>query len=217
MFNIDFSKYRVIDLSCTVRPGTNPERPFDITVGYLADGSFKHDIRTHSHVGAHVEVAAHFFEDGKCIMDYDLAHFMGRAVLVDVPPATGELAITGALLQRAVGDSVGVGDILICRNLAEGQAPGGEGETPYLTPSAAEWLVERNAKMLGIHPGVRLAQDIPTERKMHEILLGHDIIIVEFLANLQELRRREFYFMALPQKVEGLDSSMVRAIAIEEL
>ena len=40
---------------------------------------------------------------------------------------------------------------------------------------------------------------------------------VEFLTNLDELKRREFYFMALPFKAKGLDSMWVRAIAIEEM
>lgn len=217
MFNIDFSKYRMIDLSQFVLPGTNPERPFDLEIGYLADGTIKHNIRTHSHVGTHVEVAAHFFEDGKSIMDYELEHFMGRAVLVDVPPATGELDITGEFLQRDVGDLVNAGCILIYRNLAERKNLGEYRKMPFLTPSAAEWLVKRKVKMVGIHPGVHLAQNISAERKVHEILLGNDIIIVEFLDNLQELHNLEFYFMALPQKVDGLDSSMVRAIAIEKL
>jgi kynurenine formamidase len=47
--------------------------------------------------------------------------------------------------------------------------------------------------------------------------LGSDISIVEFLDNLQELRAIEFYFLAIPLKVKGLDSSMVRAVAIERI
>ena len=38
-----------------------------------------------------------------------------------------------------------------------------------------------------------------------------------FLDNLRELRRREFFFMALPFKCAQIDSAPARAIAIEEL
>ena len=47
-------------------------------------------------------------------------------------------------------------------------------------------------------------------------LMSRDITLVEFLDNLAALRRREFFFMALPFKVAGIDSAPVRAIAIEE-
>jgi kynurenine formamidase len=37
-----------------------------------------------------------------------------------------------------------------------------------------------------------------------------------FDLDLEELRRPEFYFMALPYKARAIDSSWARAVAIEE-
>ncbi len=55
MFGIDETKCRVIDLSlCVTTPGTD-NRPMRATRGLLADGTFKHDIATHTHVGTHIE------------------------------------------------------------------------------------------------------------------------------------------------------------------
>jgi len=47
------------------------------------------------------------------------------------------------------------------------------------------------------------------------ILLGKDVILVEQVDNLDQIRKKEVYFMALPLRIKGLDSSPVRAIVIE--
>ena len=87
MFCIDEEKYRVIDISFQVVPGQGGDRPFEMRPGILADGALKYDItNTHTHVGSHVESAAHFFEDGTPIDKYPLAAFYGPGVLLEVDP-----------------------------------------------------------------------------------------------------------------------------------
>lgn len=46
---------------------------------------------------------------------------------------------------------------------------------------------------------------------------GAKMPIIEFPDGLEQLRRKEVFFMALPLRFEGLDSVWTRAIAIEEL
>ena len=68
MFNLE--EYEIIDISYTVVPGENPDRPFAIQKALLDDKTFRYDIlKTHSHVGTHVEVGAHFYEDGKTVSE----------------------------------------------------------------------------------------------------------------------------------------------------
>jgi kynurenine formamidase len=55
MFVIDPERFRIVDLSYEVVPGANPDRPFEMSRGTLADQTYRFDItRTHSHVGTHV-------------------------------------------------------------------------------------------------------------------------------------------------------------------
>ena len=66
VFSIDPDRYRIVDLSYLVVPPGTRERPYVVQRGRLADQAYKFDIvRTHTHVGTHVETPAHFFPDGK--------------------------------------------------------------------------------------------------------------------------------------------------------
>ncbi|MGQ9630368.1 MAG: cyclase family protein [bacterium] len=215
MFEIDLKKYRIVDLSYLVVPPGSEDRPFEISRGYLADRAYKYDVKTHSHVGTHVEAPAHFFDGGKDTTELPLTSFMGRGIVLDVLDATAHRAITPEYLEEAIGDIIREGDIVICRNL-DSESKRSRETMPHLTPEAAEWLRDHKIKMLGIDNNFRLGEDVPSGRKLHDILMSHNVTLIEWLDNLGELRRREFFFIALPFKVKQMDSSWVRAIAIEE-
>ena len=212
MFDIDLTKYRIIDLSYEVRPeAPEPDRPFEVERGYLADRAFKYDVlRTHTHVGTHVEAPAHFFDGGKSITDLPLTTYMGPAVLAAYNmPRNSE--ITPRDLERLIGDIMAPGRIVVTRDDLRGRV---EGRQPHLTLDSARWLVERGMRMLVLD--AEMGANMEEGRAFHDIVMSRDIPIVERLANLEDIRRREFYFMALPFKVRGMDSGWTRAIAIEE-
>jgi arylformamidase len=212
MFDIDLTKYRIVDLSCEVRPDApEPDRPFEVARGQLADLAYKYDIlRTHTHVGTHVEVPAHFFDGGKSITDLPLEAYMGPAVLApfNLPRNT---AISPRDLERLIGDIMAPGRIVVARDERKASE---SGRQPHLTVDSASWLMERGMKMLVLD--VEMGADVEEGRAIHDVIMSRDAPIVERLANLDEIRRREFFFMALPFKVRGMDSGWARAIAIEE-
>jgi len=213
VFAIDPSKYRVVDLSYVVVPPGTHERPYVVQRGRLADFAYKFDIiRTHSHVGTHVETPAHFYPGGRDATDLPLETFYGRAVLLDVADPAEAQEIDGAFLDRHLGDIIRLGDIVVCRNSASEPAP-----QPCLTPEAAVWLRDHEVKLVGIGTDFSLGATITAARALHDILMSRDGCLVEFLDNLGELRRREFFFMALPFKCAQVDSAPARAIAIEEI
>jgi kynurenine formamidase len=217
VFDIDLSRYRIVDLSYEVVPPGTADRPFVVERGYLADRAFKYDIsNTHSHVGTHVETPAHFFEGGKSVVDLPLTWFMGRAVLLDVPEAAAASAIGPQYLKQAIGDIIQAGDSVICRNSDPDSLRSADRQRkPGFVPAGAEWLAQRNIKMLGIDQHFRLGLDVAGSRKLHHILQSQDVCLIEWLDHLDDLAQREFYFMALPWRVRTLESSWVRAIAIE--
>lgn len=212
VFSIDFDAYRIVDLSFTVVPPGTQGRPFVVQRGRLSDNAYKFDIvRSHTHVGTHVEAPAHFYLSGKDVTQLPLDAFFGRAVLLDVPDAAAAQQIDPAFLDAAIGDILQPADIVVCRN-SDREAE----HAPCFTPQAAMWLRDHKIKMLGIDNYVRLAKDIPSGRRLHDILMSDDVCFIEWLDNLAALKRTEFYFMALPFKVRQMDSSWARAIAIEE-
>jgi kynurenine formamidase len=218
MFDLDLTKYRMVDLSYEVTPNQPGDRPLIMERGFLADRAFKYDItETHSHVGTHVESPAHFFEGGKDFTQFPLTNFFGRAVLAEVDDAKAVFEITPEHLESDVGAILREGDILLFRNNDRDSLAAGGEALPYLTPAAAQWMADRRIKLLGVDNYVRLACDIESGRELHDILMREDICFVEWLDNLNQLRRKEFFFMALPWKVQVMDSSWARAVAIEEL
>lgn len=215
VFTIDWSKYRLIDLSYEVVPGASKDRYFDIERGLLADNAFMHHVRTHTHVGTHVEVDAHFFEGGRDVTGYELTDFMGRALLLDVPDVDATPEVDPDYLDKALGHLIGEGDIIICRNSDPASLAGAKAN-PSLTPEAAQWFADHKVKMVGIDTHFRLGLDVERGRALHDIFMGAGGILIEFLDSLEQIQRPEFYFMALPYRARAIDSSWARAVAIEE-
>lgn len=215
VFSVDWSRYRLVDLSYTVTPPGTDERPFLTERGLLADDSFMHHVRTHTHVGTHVEAPAHFFQGGRTVVDFPLENFLGRAVLLSVPVAVDHIPVTAADCERLLGDLMQPGDIVLCRNADGPSRTGPQVGWPALAAESAQWLADRQARLVGFDNYFRLGRDIPEVRRVHDILLSRDICLVEFLDNLDALTQPVFIFMCLPFKAAA-DSAWGRAVAIEQ-
>lgn len=229
------SDYRVIDISTTVIPGKDPNRPFAIQRHQAADNTYMHDVyRTHSHVGTHVEGGTHFYGDeedepgtttvsGKqnnnTIADYPLERFYGSGVLFPVT----EMEITAEYCEETIGDDLSQDDIVVVRNdtgnrddLSLGKAYSPDGPpAPTFTRSGAQWLADHGVKALVLGK-VSLGSDYDENNVFHDILMSEGVVFIELVENLEEITRSRFNVMALPYKVEGLDSSFCRAIVIEK-
>jgi len=210
--------YKIIDIAHTVVPGEDVDRPFAIQRALLQDKTFRYDIlKAHSHVGTHVEVAAHFYEGGKSITDYPLETFYGPGILFSVK----EMKVTDKTCERVIGKEVREGDIVVIRNdtgikLSKQEVYlEGDSKLPTLTPEAAKWLAKKKVKML-VLDSIRLGEDTEETRKFHDILMSKGAVFVEIVDNLDKITKSRFFVMALPYKVKGLDSSFCRAIVVEE-
>lgn len=222
MLDIDMTRYRVVDLSYEVVPGEFEDRPFDMSVGMLGDGTYRYDIaRTHSHVGTHVEAPWHFYKSGKTITDLPVTHFMGRAVFLPFRLPEGQLEISPAYVDARIGSLLRGGDIVLFHNahnrgLRIGRVSEAESRTvPYITRETALWLRDRKIKMFGFDI-LNFGTSREDGRAIHDIFMSHDVCLIEWLDHMDELDKPEFYFMALPFKVRGIDSSFARAVAILE-
>jgi kynurenine formamidase len=86
---------------------------------------------------------------------------------------------------------------------------------PFLTGSAADYLVEHRAALVGID-SLNIDSTQTGERPVHSRLLAAGIPIVEHLCRLHELPEKGFRFTAAPPAVVGLGSFTVCAHAIIE-
>lgn len=84
---------------------------------------------------------------------------------------------------------------------------------PYLTASAADYLLEHNAALVGID-SLNIDDTNDGRRPVHSILLGADIPIVEHLTHLDRLPATGFRFHAAPVKVRAFGTFPIRAYAV---
>jgi kynurenine formamidase len=90
-----------------------------------------------------------------------------------------------------------------------------EGEWPGLEPSLIEELIRRGVKATG---GDIASADSPAAiaagAAAHKIAGRAGMPIFEALVNLDCLVGRRFFFVGLPLKLEGVEASPIRALAI---
>jgi len=87
---------------------------------------------------------------------------------------------------------------------------------PRISLELAQWLVERQVGLLGVEPpSVADVNNIRELTDVHQTLFHGHVVIVEGLANLDQLTEPVVDFIALPLKVIGGDGTPVRAIARE--
>jgi len=84
---------------------------------------------------------------------------------------------------------------------------------PYISRSAAEYLCDANAALVGID-SYNIDDTRDGTRPAHSLLLAAAIPIVEHLCNLDQIPGKPFFFYAVPPKVKGFGTFPVRAFAI---
>jgi len=200
-----FMNYKIIDLSVEVHPGVqkidgnyhwgNQIRKFEIRQFIAPGPHFMYWVDTETHVGTHVELPAHIIEGSKSPTEMPLEIFMGKAIV---------LRFDSPLITPSDLDKVEAGDIVLI------WSPNG-GRIPLISAESAKLLAEKPIKMLGV-------QNVAAGNDTHEALLGKKnapIPIIEELAHLEEIKAERVFFIGLPLRVAELDSSWIRAIALE--
>jgi kynurenine formamidase len=118
-----------------------------------------------------------------------------------------------------VADKIREGDGLLLRTGWSRRVgdPSYRDELPRVSLELAEWCVAKKIRILGVEPpsvaDVNNAEELTA---VHRVLLQGGVILVEGLANLDQIRHERVTFMAFPLKVAGGDGAPVRAFAVEE-
>lgn len=84
---------------------------------------------------------------------------------------------------------------------------------PFLTRSAAEYLVSAGAALVGID-SLNIDDTSDLDRPVHTLLLGAGIPVVEHLRGLDQLPQSGFRFHCPPIPFKGVGSFPVRAYAV---
>ncbi|MDG6949438.1 MAG: cyclase family protein [Nitrososphaerota archaeon] len=166
-----------------------------------------------SHTGTHVDAPAHFVKGGTPLDDLPVETFVGEAAVLDLSEVKAGSAIRASDLE-AHKDEVGAGDIVLINTgfSRRWSDPRARRKYTYLGADAANWLVRKKVKAVGID--YLSVEEFGARTPIaHVTLLSHGIPIIESLSeNIASLGRRAF-FVCLPIKVGGCDGAPARAMA----
>lgn len=171
----------------------------------------------YSHCGTHMDAPKHFLTDGETLDKQDLSVCIGPATVVNLAPAQPKQLITVDHLGD-LAKSIGAGDRLLFRTDWHKRygTPEYRNELPRISHDLATWLVERRVAMIGVEPpSVADVNNKQELTEVHQTLFRGNVLIVEGIANLDQLQSPTVDFIALPLHISGGDGSPVRAIAIE--
>jgi kynurenine formamidase len=209
----------VIDLSHPLNPDTpvypgTPRLELAPANTIATDGFLEHRLTMSTHVGTHVDAPAHLLAGADTLDDLPVARFVGRAVVLDPGALDAQGRVTAAHVEASRGRLAGH-DFVLLRTGWSARWGGKDYLTgfPCLSPGAAGVLADLGVRGFGVDT-ISVDPVGAEELAVHQALLGHGLIIVENLANLDQLPATTFGFSALPLRISGGDGSPVRAVAV---
>lgn len=203
------------DISIAVREGT-PEWPGDTPftcrwASSIAGGNSVNvsAIAASPHVGTHADAPLHVREGWPGSHELPLEPFFGRALVVDVSSARGEIDLGEFDVLSA---AFGVERLLLRtgHSIAGGSFPDA---WPTLAESAVRELIGRGLRLLGVDAPSVDARDSKL-LPVHHMLFSGGAFILENL-DLRRVTPGEFELLAFPQKLMALDAAPVRAVLRE--
>ncbi len=148
------------------------------------------------HAGTHVDAPMHFIENGNDVLSYDPEVFFGPCTVVEIKDSP----ITGEFIDRHFPKN------------AERILIKGGGEVTFMGSSAEEAsklglkLIGTDASSVGVHGD---------QIKPHKSFLMNGTAILEGL-DLSEVKPGNYFLIAFPVKISGVDGSPVRAFLADE-
>lgn len=174
-------------------------------------------LHLYSHCGTHMDAPCHFLPSGQTLDQLNLHACCGEARIVNLAPVQPSELITIQRFQAAAGDSLAAGQRLLLRTDWYQRFPSSEyrNALPRISLELAEWFVEQQVRLVGVEPPSVADVNNPVElTEVHQTLFRGGIVIVEGLANLDQIDSETCEFVALPLRISGGDGCPVRAIAI---
>ncbi len=160
-----------------------------------------------THIGTHIDPPYHFIRDGVPLDEVPLEVLIGPARVVDVGEAA---AIDAAVLQTLNLDGA-VRLLFKTRNSSFWRESNEfRKDFVYLESDAAEMLVKRGVKLVGIDY-LSVEKFNFDQPRTHWALLGNNIVIVEGL-DLSEVEPGDYELICLPLKIKDGDGGPARVV-----
>lgn len=217
---------RIVDLSHTMYPGKEeyglelethetaelyPQYQVDEGVWYILQ-----TVHMGSHCGTHIEFPYHHNRDGLDAADYPLEKLIGDCLLLNFRhKRPGEEVTLDEI--KAYSEKIKENDMLLFDfDCSKNYGTEKGHDRPYISHGAIKWLIyEKKINLIGSDASGIEIKGVPNQPN-HQLLMEHQIPIIEFAANLDALESERFTLLVLAMPIVGLDSCPVRLVAIEE-
>ena len=223
-----FSNYKIIDLSLLIKEGMQtfnaPWHP-KVKIKQLSTHEKNYretrKIEIGTHTGTHIDAPKHFIKNGKSIDKIKLNQIVGEATIINFSNLSNLHKITKIELIKKINNKKI--DRLIVRFDWDKKYNTRSYYTkhPYFSEEACKWLANNGCKILGIDTP---QPDNPINNSgiksklapNHKILLSKNIVILEYLANLRKINKKNFFLITAPLNIYEADGSPTRCFAIVE-
>ena len=159
-----------------------------------------------SHTGTHVDAPQHFVEGGKTLHEIPLEWLVGEAVVIHLP---GVRSIGRRHLENQ--DWKAVQRVLFkTDNSALWSDNEFHEDFVYLERGAAEFLVERGLRLVGIDY-LSIDSFHSPNHPTHFVLLPNNIVVLEGL-DLRQVAPGRYHMVALPLNLQRADGAPTRVI-----
>jgi len=171
-----------------------------------------------THTGTHMDAPRHFISGGKTIDQLDPELFVGPCTLLDLSGVKPFGEVSTADMKRCLDGAKPTrlmmrfdwSDRIFNREYYS--------DHPFLSEECAQYLVDIGVKLLAMDTPMpdnpKNGRNSDNDSPNHKILLGNDVILVEYVTNLRALgKTREFELIVLPLNIQHGDGAPVRCLA----
>ena len=174
-----------------------------------------------SHCGTHIDAPKHFIKKGNSVEEYDLNDLVGKALLIDL----GNLSPNSIIKLNDFKNQLDQANIdfqvrrVVFRSYwskywGTDQYFNG---WPYFDRESIKYLIQSKVKLIGLDfpsPDCKFGSaNCDEDSPNHKLIFNADIILTEYLTNLDKLNSGIIHLSVLPLKLVGFDGSPARVIA----
>jgi len=169
-----------------------------------------------SHTGTHIDAPRHFIPKGIGVDQIPASKLVGEAYVADLSIKPIGSGVTGRDLREILEGKVAEDDIVIVYTGCSehwGEESIRSNYT-YLTGDAAEYLVSKKIRTLGID-FLSVERFHAPDPVAHKTLLGHGIFIIESLSRAtKQFVRKRILLICMPIKLQNGDGAPARIIGV---
>jgi len=216
---------KIIDLSLDLKDGmiTYPSTshiPFETSiVGRIEiEGRETRKFTMGSHCGTHIDAPKHFIKGSKSVTDFDVNDMIGDALLIDLGVLPPKSIVTLNHIKSQFEKNKNIKRVLFRSNWSRFWGTSQfYNDWPYFEEEVALFLIAKKVKLVGLDfpsPDSQFfGNECSIDSPNHKLFFNAEIILTEYLTNLDKLEKGWVFLIVSPLKLIDFDGAPARVTA----